>query len=726
MGKKSRKERQAAQQQEATPQPKANLGGNNTKKVQLWQGIIIFLVACLLYANTIPNEFAVDDTIVITGNTLTKQGFEGIPGIMTTDAFYGFFGENYKFVAGGRYRPLSLVTFAIEYELFQNPGKQDMIGLAHIMHFNNVWLYGLTCLLVFMVLVNILKTPKLQKLALTVPFVAALIFAAHPIHTEVVANIKGRDEIMGMLGAVLTLYLMIKFAQKDNTLYFLGGLLAWVFALFSKENAITFLAVVPLTYWFFTKATLKHYLMATLSMLVLAGGYVYLRSIYTPVDIDAYSQEVLNNPFVAATLAERYATVSYTFLEYFKLLIFPHPLTYDYYYNQVPIVGWGNPQAILSLLITLALVAYGLYGMVKKKPIAYGILYYYITLSIVSNILFTVGIAMNERFVFMPSLGFALVAAILLVKLTNFIKEKNWQYKTIANPQLLTIILAVIMVGYSVKTITRNDDWKNDFTLFSIDSKNSPNSAKGHNAYGGELVTTAERTKDPVKQRELLLEAVTELERALEIYPNYLNAWLLLGNAKYKLNDDPKEAEKYYLKTLSLKPEYFEGNFNLGAVYLEHDQPAKAVPYLKQAIATKPEKIEAYYNLADAYFKSNQAEEAIATYKQIMQLRPNSSHPVYKIGTVYGRLLQNLDEAIVWFNKAIAIDPKEVIYYEDLSVAYGFKGDFPKAIEAAEKGLQVDPNYAALYRNIAIGYEQLGDAEKAAQYKAKYEQMTGQ
>lgn len=725
MGKKSRKEKQAEQQ--AAPQPKANLGSNNNNKtVQLWQGLIIFLVACLLYANTVPNKFAVDDTIVITGNQLTKQGVEGIPKIMTTDAFYGFFGENYQFVAGGRYRPLSLVTFAIEYELFQDPNNNNMTGLAHIMHFNNVWLYGLTCLLVFLVLVNVLKTPKLSKLALTVPFVAALIFAAHPIHTEVVANIKGRDEIMGMLGAVLTLYLMIKFVQKDNFLYLVGGLAAWVFALFSKENAITFLAVIPLTYWFFTKAKVKHFVLAIVPMLVLTGIYLYLRSTFTPVEFGAESREVLNNPFVGATLAERFATVSYTFLEYIKLLIFPHPLTYDYYYNQVPIVGWSNPQAILSLLITLGLVGYGLYGIKTKNPIAYGILFYYITLSIVSNILFTVGIAMNERFVFMPSLGFALIAAILLVKLTNYVKEKNWQYKTITNPQMLGLLLGVILLGYSIKTITRNDDWKDDYTLFSIDSKNSPNSAKGHNAFGGELVTGAEREKDPAKKKAMLEEAVVELERALEIYPNYLNAWLLLGNAKYKLNNDPKEAEKYYLKTLSLKPEYFEGNFNLGAVYLEHDQPAKAIPYLKQAIATKPEKIEAYYNLADAYYKSNQGEEAIKVYQQIMQVRPNSSHPVYKIGTVYGRLLGNLDEAIKWFNKAISMDPNEVIYYEDLSVAYGFKGDFTNAIQAAEKGLQIDPNYAAFYRNIAIGYEQLGDKAKAEEYMAMFQQKSAQ
>lgn len=712
MGKKSRK-KQAEQTQAPTPKTQKETSGKDSWSKYKIQALAIFLVATLLYINTLQNEYAVDDTIVIVKNTLTTQGFAGIDEIMTTDAFYGFFGENYKFVAGGRYRPLSIVTFAIEYEFF---GEAPMLS-----HFVNVVLYALTCLIVFMVLAELFKQKNLKAFALTVPFVTALIYAAHPIHTEVVANIKGRDEIMGMLGAILSLYCFVKYVKQEDLTWLIGGIIAWVFALFSKENAITFLAVFPLTFYFFTTAKLKHYALTLGPTLLLAVIFVALRQTFTDVGITQDSSEILNNPFIGATLMERYATVSYTFWEYFRLLFFPHPLTYDYYYNQVPIVDWSNPIAILSLVLNIAIIGYAIYGFKKKDPIAYGILFYYITISIVSNILFTVGIAMNERFVFMPSLGFALVAAILLMKLTKRFGDKpgNW-----ANQKILLGILAVVMIGYTVKTVTRNTDWKNDFTLFAADVKNSPNSAKVHNAYGGELVAAADRAKSEAQKQEYLKEAVKVLDRALKIYPNYLNAWLLMGNAKYKLNDNVKEAEYYYGKTLALKPSYFEGNFNLGAVYLEHDEPKKAIPYLKTAYASKPQKIEALYNLADAYYKSNMPDSAIATYKTIAELQPNNSIPVYSIGKTYGRVKNDLDNAIIWFNKALEMDPQNTLYYEDLSVAQGMKGDFQSAIRTIERGLQIDATYAAYYRNLSATYYQLGDTAKAQTYQLKYQELT--
>lgn len=714
MGKKAK-----AKHQKTAPAadiPQKTLTQNNTRSAIWLQALAIFAVAFALYANTMFNEYAVDDTIVITKNTLTKQGFAGIPQIMTTDAFYGFFGEDYKFVAGGRYRPLSIVTFAMEYEFFgENPT---------VSHFNNIILYGITCVLILLLLAELMKQTKLSQFTLTIPFIAALIFTAHPIHTEVVANIKGRDEIMGMLGAVLTLYLLVLYVKKEHIGYLIGGLAAWVMALFSKENAITFFAIVPLTFYFFTKAKPKHYALAVLPMFALTAGYLFLRQTFTPVGLNDESGEILNNPFIGVGLADRLATVAFTFWEYIKLLFFPHPLTYDYYFNQVPIVTWANPISILSLILNGGLLAYGLYGLKNKNAISYGILYYFITISIVSNILFTVGIAMNERFVFMSSLGFALIIAILIVKLTNYAKDKDWSISSIKNPTVIWVILAVIMSGYTVKTVTRNADWKNDFTLFKADVVNSPNSAKAHNAYGGELVAAASKTKDPVLEKEYLNKAVEVLNRAIEIYPNYLNAWLLLGNAKYKMNKDVAEAEKLYLKTLQLKPSYFEGNFNLGAIYLENDMPKKAIPYLKSAIASKPDKAPAYYNLGEAYYASGDGENAIKTYKQIMQMEPNNALPVYKIGAAYGKKLNDLDNAIVWFNKAIEMDPKQAMYYEDLGVAYGFKGDITNAIATFKRGLEVDPRYAAFYRNLAASYFQLGDEAEAQKYQAQFEQLS--
>ncbi|MDX2002942.1 MAG: tetratricopeptide repeat protein [Chitinophagales bacterium] len=787
MSKKQQKLQRRLEQQQPIKQvstkPKASPAAPLTadeKRIINVQAIIVVLLAIGLYANTWFNEYAVDDTIVITKNEFTQQGIEGIDEIMTTDAFKGFFGNNFGFVAGGRYRPLSIVTFAIEQEIFG--------GNPHISHLINVLLYALTCFVIFKLLQEIFGHPKLSQFYLSVPFIATLIYTAHPIHTEVVANIKGRDEIMGMLGSVTALYLSLLYVKRQDTKLLIAAAFSFIIALFSKENAITYLAVIPLTLYFFTKPTTKDYLSTTIPMLAIAVIFVFLRSQFTPVSIDSNSNEILNNPFVRATNNERFATIAFTFWEYLRLMIFPHPLTYDYYFNQVPIIGWDSPKALLPALLNIGIIGVALYYFKQKSHISWAILYYFITISIVSNILFTVGIAMNERFVFMPSLGFAVILAILIVKATNYIKEKQWTYRMVNNPAPVLAIMAVILSGYTIKTVTRNTDWKNDFVLFSKDAVNSPNSCKTANAYAGELVSAADTTKSPEQAKAYLVEAEKQLERALRIYPTYQNALLLMGNCKYKLYKDPEQAKPYYEATLQQNPNYFEGNFNMGTIYLEAGtkNPKNyilAVPYLQRAyqealnsgkksqlpgarnnladayaqamvvnpatgvptypyldsaksmydeffipdlkakIQNDPKKVDNYFNLGEIYIKLKDANQAIATFNQILAIEPNNAMATYKIGATYGRLLNDLDNSIAWLKKAIALDPKPEVFREDLGVAYGFKQDYQNAIQTGLDGIAINPKYAPFYYNVGVSYRMLGQTDKAQEYFAKAAQL---
>ena len=203
--------------------------------------IIIFAVAFLLYANTLNHGFTQDDSIVITENMYTTDGVSGIPGILSKDTFFGFFkveGKS-KLVSGGRYRPLTLVMFAIGYEMF---GESPFIG-----HLMNVLWFGLTCLVLYWLLLRLFKFDKNPENAGMIAFCTSLLFAAHPIHTEVVANIKGRDEIIALLGSLGALFFAIKsYQEKKPILNFLAVGIFFI-AFFSKENVITFLAIIPLT-----------------------------------------------------------------------------------------------------------------------------------------------------------------------------------------------------------------------------------------------------------------------------------------------------------------------------------------------------------------------------------------------------------------------------------------------------------------------------------------------
>ena len=200
---------------EIKPQPNLTQT-SEPQNAPLWLLFGLFLFAFLLYANTLGHGYAFDDSIVIVENSFTKKGFAGIKDLATRDFFDGIYGDQNMALSGGRYRPLSLVMFAVEYEFF---GANPTVG-----HFLNVFFFALTVVLFFVLTRRWLANFESSAVvAATVSAtVAALLFAAHPIHTEVVANIKGRDEIMAMLLMLLSLLSLDKYLKTGAGLALLA------------------------------------------------------------------------------------------------------------------------------------------------------------------------------------------------------------------------------------------------------------------------------------------------------------------------------------------------------------------------------------------------------------------------------------------------------------------------------------------------------------------------
>jgi len=242
--------------------------------------IILALVGFIFYINTIYNEFALDDGIVIHKNEYVMEGVSGIDSIMSRDAYHSFYKQmNAKAqLAGGRYRPLSIVSFAIEQEFIGSykdgklppgncwdknaDGKTDEVedinkdGLWNdndcltegcmLRHFNNVLFYVLCVLLIYMLFRNHMF-PQYPDLA----FLAAFLFCIHPIHTEVIANMKSRDEIFSIIFIILTFISVFKYYETRETKHMIWSGINYFLALLSKEYAITMIAVIPVTLYLF-------------------------------------------------------------------------------------------------------------------------------------------------------------------------------------------------------------------------------------------------------------------------------------------------------------------------------------------------------------------------------------------------------------------------------------------------------------------------------------------
>lgn len=594
---------------------------DSIKFVDKWKWLIPVL-AILLYANTLGHEYTQDDAIVIYDNMYTQQGVKGIPGLLKYDTFRGFFKEEgkAKLVSGGRYRPLTPIMFAIEYQIF---GKNPFVG-----HLMNVLLYAFLGFLIFHVLSRMLTGPFDEDVATWIAFIAALLYVAHPIHTEAVANIKGRDEIMSMMGSIAAIGLGLKYLKESKLKYLVGIFVCFFLGLMSKETTITFLAVWPLAILLFRKgqwgASIKPW------MAMFAGTILFLviRTSVLGMDFGGTPMELMNNPYlklegsryVPFTGAEKLATIFYTLGKYIWLLIFPHPLTHDYYPRHIDIMDFGNMGVIFSFVgyVALAFIAWKSW---KKHPVVtFAIGFFIITLSIVSNIVFPIGTNMSERFMFMPSLGYTLLISYAMI---------TWLRKYVSLKSLLGIV-GVITLLYSVKTVTRNMVWKNDFTLFTTDVNTSTRSAKMLNAAGGALSTEAYDLPEGPKKTEMLNRAIGYLNKALEIHPGYKNAAMLLGNSHVYKREYP-QAIQAYERGLTIAPGDVSMQKNLAVAYREagkdagekENDLAKAIRYLNRSVSINDQDMETMRLLGVAYGISQNPSEAIKYFQIVADKLPN-------------------------------------------------------------------------------------------------------
>ena len=618
-----------------------------------WIKYALLIFGLLLYANTIGHDYAQDDAIVITENQYTQKGISGIGGLLSKDTFQGFFkveGKD-KLVSGGRYRPLTPIMFAIEYQFF---GASPWIG-----HLINAILYGFTGWLIFIVVTRLLARSNLKNDAWWLGAITAALYLAHPLHTEAVANIKGRDEIVAMLFSLGASYFSLKYLREKKSLQvvLVGALL--FLGMLAKETAITYVAVIPLAYMFVKEKT-KSWIPIGIAVIGAAALFIGIRSAVLGLDFGGSPLELLNNPFIKIennqyvpfTFGEKSATIIYTLGKYVQLLVFPNPLTHDYYPRHIEIMHWGNWQVLLSFLTYASLIAAAIFGWAKRKIYSFGIFYFLITLSIVSNIVFPIGTNMSERFMYMPSLGFSLISAWLLLLLKNKFGDKA----SIA-------VFGIILISYSVKTIVRNNVWKDNYTLFLTDVTTSTRSAKLLNSVGGEMIAQANKENDAVKKQEMIQEAQIYLQKALEIHPNYKLAFLLLGNSHFYLKDYDT-AIKLYNQVLTLDPNYTEGHKNLGVAFRENGK---------------------YYGET-----KGDVSKALEMLRLAEEELPNDSETMRLLGVAYGRVGE-MKRAIYYFERELALNPNNASSYFNLGITYQRMGEMEKAAENFEKAKAIDP-----------------------------------
>lgn len=588
-------------------------------RVSPWAMLLLFGIgAILLYGRTYNYGYVLDDDVVYVQNTYVQEGLAGIDDIVSHGFIHGFNRTNDQ-----SYRPIVLIVFALEKELLGNePGVQ---------HFINALLYGLCAFLLWLIMRRLFRQRHPA-----VPILIALVFLAHPVHTEVVANIKGHDDLLHFLFAMGALLFSLRFVDREEILdLVLAGVLFFL-ALLSKEVAITFLAIIPLTAYFFTDAKSKTIAINGGVLLVVLTAYMGIRAMVLDEVTFDEDMKVINNALAAAdgNPMLKYSTVLTIIAMYVKLSFLPHPLSWEYGYNQIPIVGPGDWQTILSILLLVGLGVYAVIGLKKRDPIAWGILFFFITLSIVSNLFIEIGATFAERFLFTPSVGFSVALVLLLARITRV----DLSDRKLMSRYVFTVPLAVILLLFSVKTVNRSADWEDSDTLFLSALDATPNSSRVWSAVGSVYRVRAEQSPNPQVKNTNYTKAITHYQRSLEILDSNFDSWYNMGVC-YHYSNRPEQAMEAYQRVVEIEPNFVNAWNNIGSIQFNSGNNYEAAKEsFNKVIAIDSTHSDALTNLGACYHNEGDMNAAVGYYEKALKYNPRNQNALNNIITAYNRL----------------------------------------------------------------------------------------
>ena len=544
MGKKKKLKPQAAQstgsEKRSTLSPK-----KTADKVQLSffsarflsLSAVLFFLVIILYSSSFKNKYTYDDSAVLTQNRFVQKGLAGIGDILHTQYF-----EGYDPHTNARaYRPVSLISYAVETQLFGNDAKPH--------HVISVLLYALTGILLFYFLHRLLKSSHYS-----LPFIIALLFVIHPIHTEVVANIKSRDELLGFLNFLISMVFLLKYLDKPSISKIIFSSLFYFFALASKESLLPTLAIVPLLLYFFRDIPWKKILKLTFPYAAVFIIFLLIRQSIIHSNSNTSPIEYLDNPLLAAKdISSRIGTNILVMGMYLQSLMFPYKLACDYSYNSIPLVGFGDPGVVIAIIAYLLLLFFAIKGFKKKTIWSFCILYFFITISIVSSILILSSNAYADRFLYTPSLSVCIAIGLLLYRLPDIkIFQPYKNFFSFSKNNYMPMVLFLIILGLSLyKIFSYLPAWKNDEALFSYNLEVNPQNARMLKNLGSEYVIQAVASQDTILQKQLANKGIPLLEKGLSIYSRQSTGWTQLGNAYFILENYTK-AEENLKKALAI------------------------------------------------------------------------------------------------------------------------------------------------------------------------------
>lgn len=601
------------------------------KSIVGYPKIILMVLVSVFYLQTLNFEFVYDDELIIVDHKHVQAGFSGLSKIWTTNMTNGVEAFN-----DGLYRPIPLTVHAVVVQLF---GNNPFWG-----HLVNLLVYFFLLTLIFQLALRWLgKEYQTQALLITA------LFALHPIHVEVVANIKSLDELLALLFPLLGYCLAAKKGIegiRKIAVLSLGLLLG----LLSKESAITWVIVMPLLLLVDEEYELKKLGVTFLAFIGVSVSWYLLhhtiiQRMPSEVDKDLFSG-LSNATLIPESWMDQKANGIWLTFNYLRQLFWPLPLVSDYSPESLKIISVNSWQFVVSS-ISLVTTFFISWRVRNTWPwMAMAIFSWFIFISPASNIFLSIGTTYAERLAFTPSLSLVFLAIALFKKLP----ESKVGYGLVG-----------FMIFFGVLSMLRIPDWKSNVKLFEADIQKFPNNYKLHYNYGTHLVAQVSGgdVTDP-EDIEIVKHAIEIYQRGIQLQPNHADAYNNLGNA-YRRIMAFDQAVNTFNTLLDVNPNYLKAYYNRGMAYFLSQQYSNAqqdfIRFGREA-SHMNERGAAWYWAGVSSGHIGEFQTAINCLKKSIKINENSWDAWNFMGMAHGNLGEH-QNALEAFKRAYELNPDQ-------------------------------------------------------------------
>ena len=632
---------------------------------------IIILLGTVIYSNSFSCSFHFDDV----DNLVNNPDIRNLSYMKALDFHFG--------------RSFAFFTFALNYHFNQ----LDVRGY----HLVNLIIHLINSVMIWWLVRLIFSSPAIKdhqivKYKNIIAFITALLFVTHPLATQSVTYIIQRLASMVALFYLLSLALYVKArllnkGAVSKTLLFGGSLIAAILAMHTKENAFTLPFTIVLFEIFFLRTKQRSINFKDWRVILVSAalaGFMILINL-------RFSFSIFNP--IPPQQGHTYTLTPYNYLltqfsvivKYIFLLCLPvnQMLDYDFPVSS----GFLEWRTFLSFFFIISLIALSHIIYKKQRLISFGILWFFLTLSVESGFIPIADVIFEHR-TYLPSFGYFLVISSILY---GFLWPRN---------RALTVVIIVMMViSNSFLTWERNKIWKDDMTLWDDNIKKAPDLAR------------------PVYERGFAYgilgqwdKSAADYSKAIRINPEFDQAWCSRGYAFWKLGM-PDSAIADYSRAITINPEYLKAYYNRAATWESLGHWDKAIADYTRMIGINPESPDIYASRGVAYGNTGQFEQSIADCSKAISLDPHLARAWCNLGLAYGNLRQ-WEKAISNYTKAIEIDPEFTNAYFNRGCALANLELWNDAIADFSKALELDPGFTKARNFREMAQKRLGNLKE--------------